>query len=925
MHTKRTLYILIGVLLFQTFTTESIIIKGNQEYPSFSFPIGAYSIKNNQYSLFIGAGDTSGDNYTIAQLNYNALQFVPLAPETITLNMVKDQTNPYRNQPIAHISCTSVPSGGIGADPYIPTFVTATDPKNIYLIKKAYSDGSLDVLSNIAPLLDASGGAETEGIVAIEGTAHSLIFAALRGNGEANFGDNNSAITLLGIGNDNVLAQKFVTTFNKASSFLTITSDLISIENNVAMHWDERLNRLFVGLQATGSADGARAIAVGQLTTTVENNQKIITDFSFAPIAPTTAFDSTTNKIVGFGAGAGSLAISIHKIRTLHTSNTLDNSGAYLGLSYLIVQGDVGSPSTTKSSVYALPLVAAGNAEIIGTLAKKDSTIVNIFTNQSHPVRTQHSFNEVATTPSDLFTKTDPSVIVGGGSLSAGNIEDMYVSHDTVFVSVKTANIGYAPGIFYSQAILNEYNAIVGWTPWQRFGNVTRATTGFATDHEEGFVEYLTIGDTTIDTIIRSSWNATDNTSPSYYLMQALQSHDHTHGSIQGFVDFSPTTPGLYGTNDVVGLLISTGYQKVILGQSGNNASGTFFPTLGIVSLIAYEDGTVSNNPPVGTKVVSFEGGALTDVGSIITATIVENACSNARLFVGGENGIAVLTDASGKGWDTNNTFGLGNNFEGIASGMSFKSFGNYRFVKKLLSYNDYLYVLTAQKLDRINISDSNFATNTLSVTTIAHINSLPSNNTAGALWDIVVKDNIALLATSFGLYRISNGSTITTTTENDWTSVSLPFTVGPVYSFQHIKSDGMISNVSNVYILCLDQGNNRSRVFRCIIKDATGTIDNTTMQLLQDEYLEGIVQYYANPGNAVQTFKTDSALTLFGFNSNQAIAPSVSSTHKSPLTVNLQESSTIVSLTSDSASGSRLIVTNNQIFVNEATEGNVT
>ena len=193
--------------------------------------------------MFIGAGDTSGDNYTIAQLNYNALQFVPLAPETITLNMVKDQTNPYRNQPIAYISCTSVPSGGIGADPYIPTFVTTTDLKNIYLIKKAYSDGSLDVLSNIAPLLDASGSAETEGIVAIEGTTHSLIFAALRGNGEANFGNNNSAITLLGIGNDNVLAQKFVTTFNKASSFLTITSDLVSIENNVAMHWDERLNR----------------------------------------------------------------------------------------------------------------------------------------------------------------------------------------------------------------------------------------------------------------------------------------------------------------------------------------------------------------------------------------------------------------------------------------------------------------------------------------------------------------------------------------------------------------------------------------------------------------------------------------------------------------------------------------------------------
>jgi len=932
---KSTALFWYSVCMFATVSNAVVVVKGDQENPTFSFPIGAYTDNSNDHGvcLFTGAGNTLGGDFTIAMLNSMATQFIPMAPEEIEFNNEKNQTNPFRNKSIALI--TSVPKGSIGTGPgeFAPVFVTSDALTTIYAIDTVYSNGSVKALSNIMSIPDASGAAETAGVLALAANRTGAVFAAVLANGESSFGVGNSGIALLGIrdslqmGAETVkgpfLVPELTSALNVASSSLKIGNDLVSIENIIDLHWDARLMRLFVGLQVAGGAagtDGARAVAVGRITRAqIDQNSFMITGVAFEPIAPDAVFDDATKIVGALGADA---QVSMHKVRTLHVSNTADSKNA-LNLSYLIVQGGVGSPSSTKRSVFSLPLVCIGSASEIGTLAKKESTIKDIFMGATNKIRTAHCFNEAATASSEVFTDGDVAAQVGGGALAAGDIDDMWVLNDAVFVSVSEAQAGFKPGIFYSRAILDETDAVVAWTEWARFASVTDKAFGLFTDDITGQTTYMTGADaSSIDTVKRTEWSRSGADNLSKSLMGALSIYPPDTGAIQGFADFPQNTPGL---NAAVGLLASTGKGRIILGQSGNDESGSFCPVQGSLdgATAAYKNGAIDAMPPTGTRVVSIEGGALDTIGSIVAIEIA-NQNNNGRLFVGGVNGLGVLVDSNGDGWSA---AGIGIDFEGLTAGMAFKVVGNYSFVYKIISDGNYLYVLTPNTLDRIDVTMSNFQTGDLSVVTIADISTfLPTAGSSGALCDVVVSEKFAVLATSVGIFRVGNGANIRTaanTSEVRWTLVEVPFGAGPGYTLQAISTTGLAQDFAkgapgNLYILTTDIGATRSRISRFAIKDVCGAaVDSDTMQLLSDVYQEDTPQYFFNPGNIVQRCHNDGAITLFGRNRDLSASPAVGSI-RATVPLALSTANTIVRIAKNSASGSRLVVADTGIFTNE-------
>jgi len=909
----------------------AIIIKGDQEDPSFSFPIGVHTTQSNDNGvyLFTGAGNTSGENFTIAKLNPEATQFSPLTPEKIRFNQEKDVSNPFRNKAISLLTSISK-NAGIAQTDFSPLFVTTDDLKTIYLIDMVYNDGTVSAISNTTPIFDASGSAEADGVIGLTTSNQGIVFAAVRANSESSFGVGSSGIALFGVsdskqeGDQTVkgpfLIQNSTMPINTASPFLKIGGDLAAIENSIDVYWDSRIERLFVGLQVTGGAagaDGARSIAVGRIAQIMVGPNQFIPTVMFEPIAPSAVFDDT-DKIVG--AVGSDIQLSAHKVRTMQVSNNFDNRQAQ-NLTYLVVQGGVGTPSTTKRSVFALPLACFGSAAEIGTIAKKDSTIKDIAIGRAHPTRAAHCFDQVATMPSDVFTDANVQVKVGGGDLAVGDIDDIYVLNDTVFVSVGNADANFKPGIFYSRAILNENDAIVTWTEWQRFTSITENTFGFFTDDFTGQTGYLTGNNAaSADTVKYTQWNGGSEVL-SAPLLSTLSILPPDKGGIQGFFDFPQNTPGL---DSEVGLLVTTGNGTIILGQSGNNESGSFCTTQGVVAdnIVRYQNGTINAMPPAGTRVVAIEGGALNSIGSIVAAEIA-NQDNNGRLFIGGVNGLGVLVDGSGNGWGAS---GIGIDFEGLTADMAFKIVGNYRFIQKIISDGDFVYVLTPNKLDRIDVTMSDFTTGTLSVVTVADITQLLPSSDSGSLCDIVISEKLAILATSLGLLRVGNDANIqmaTNTAEVSWTVLPVPFGVGPGYTLQAISTTGRPQDLANgapgnLYVLTANLGNNRSRLSRFAIKDVNGSeINENTIQLLSDVYQEGVKQYFLNPGNVVQRFFTDGALVLLGMNKNLSINPGVYST-RANISIDLARSCTIVRIHKNSASGSRLIVTDTGIFTNE-------
>jgi hypothetical protein len=327
----------------------------------------------------------------------------------------------------------------------------------------------------ILTLKDAAGN-NASGIIALAGmlfpdsNTNGYIFAAVAPapttSGEAQtFGDANSGIAVVCLTDTLNTINLYQTAANSeipntvAAARLDPSTDEVrinarpTINNFATMHWDDQLQRLYIGLEittATGINNGAKAVVVAE----IEDCGKL----EFRNIAPNASFNvgaaDRNNTIVGtINDTNDQKIIWIHNLRTMHCST---------GPSYLIVNGGVLTTDAGNNVIYALPLVdTCPELEIQGTLAKYDSQLSD-----------KHTFVVPATQPADLALNTQPAVQVGAGPLpiqASTPISDIEVIGDTVYVSIATAQSSLDEnGILYSQALFDKTGKIARWTAWTK-------------------------------------------------------------------------------------------------------------------------------------------------------------------------------------------------------------------------------------------------------------------------------------------------------------------------------------------------------------------------------------------------------------------------------------------------------------------------
>jgi hypothetical protein len=329
-----------------------------------------------------------------------------------------------------------------------------------------------------------------------------------------------------------------------------------------------------------------------------------------------------------------------------------------------------------------------------------------------------------------------------------------------------------------------------------------------------------------------------------------------------------------------------------VLAQTGllDTSTNIITPTAGpdFNNMISFDNGTITTNVNATTVIIS--GGALNNVGPI-TALEIAATPTNGWLFVGGSNGLAVLAQPDGTGW--NPTTQLGNNLTGLTAGMMFKTVGNYSFVKKLISDSGFLYVLAHDRVDRINLATSDFGTNSLDVTTILSPISTPfqsgsplkgTEDGAKTFLDTIFSQALALIATTDDLLRIGDNKdvrTITSESDAQWTNIAIGENAGAPTALYAVTQTNRAQDITRnsggqFYVLTADVGLNQSRINRFSVQPlgATEPMQSTTVQAFDDLFVKNIPSFLLSFGEFRSNFATDGALYFATRNQNVLIPP---------------------------------------------------
>jgi len=553
-------------LSLSLYLTSADLIEGDKDAPegqTFSFNVNK-NIFGSNGSFYEGTNAhlTANQDFALSYLPRASKAFIPLAPETVTLGGAVNAPNPLYGQEVVALG-TLTAEDGLGTKD-MPVVVVANNPAKVFLLEKITSPTNIEIEFS-QDVHDAQGNV-SPGIIDLTTNIKSHVFAAVKPNG-GEFGDRNSGIALLirGIvslpeGSDHsgfrIFSELNVNTgsiiepqallLDPTSPAIAINNPLSNIATNqVAMHWDPSLEQLFIGLETTaggGLNDGTRAVAVCAFT---ENG-----GIALQKIAPDSVFNlGNTSSIIG--AQGSSQQVSIHAINSMYTSTALN---------YLIVVGGNGKPASTQQSVFALPLVNAGNAK--GMIAQKDAQPVNVFRSGSVPRLIGRAISEPATNENEMTQSTDTAAQVGGGQLAAGPIVNIIVRDDTVFAFVGENT----PGVYSSQAIFDAAGKITSWTRWQRAAGTTDNIFAAALNPFDGnFI--LASGTTanTVNTIKRTVWSdgSPEGLQPLTTILDSTFSLEN--GGIQGMQTFLPNTPGLQN----ISMLAAGGIGNILLAQTG--------------------------------------------------------------------------------------------------------------------------------------------------------------------------------------------------------------------------------------------------------------------------------------------------------------------------------------------------------------------
>lgn len=806
---------------------------GNGEDSTFNFKIGSMlsyehgDVTARHTGIYAIAGEaSSGNTFAVCKANAASNKFEPLAPENVSLN------------------------GTVSANPLFGAKVNFLSIQNNLPI--VVKDGEFRVLvygtATAAPILFASpnindaSGSVTSGIVGLAAVSSSYSIAPVKATGGGTFGASGSGVALLkaslkseknqvkvlnassSAGPLNVAAP-----LDNSSSSIKIGSDVTISSDSLGVHFNPFVGRFYISFRLTSGSAGARAVVVGRL----DSDETLV----FEKLVPDSAI-SGNNQIVATASASAPIAIT--DVTSMKTTTKLD---------YLIVVGGNGAASSVQNNVYALPILNYANQDgapsnssaLQGTLAKYDSTPTNVYKNGVY--FNTRGYTQPATNPSDLLTSSSVQAVVGAGPVpiqSSNVITAIHTVLDTVYVSTDADyDVSNQPGMFFSQAMFDNEGRIKSWTPWQRVGGTDQKILKFDVDTINGSLIYA-YNDSSM--VSKTTWG--DGSSTTGGLVDLLNElYPLENGGIQNMFDFSKFTSGFSNFS----MMIASGFNQVSLITSGNLQGGVFKFTRGNFAT----DSILNYSPLIGTvssdcKVITMKG---FDLGPIVAGCVANSSTLNSSwIFVGGVAGLAVLCDESGDGWSGD----ISNLSDLSGLNLSFKKIGKFKFVKKILADNNFVYVLTNNSLVRISLVDSNFATNTISSVVLATPGAIDIGS-SGSFEDFVLGTPLIIMTSSAGLLRSGNGANVSTAnspSDLGWTIVPTPESNNVSFkidSMSNTTDPNQFSSNGQIYSLNSYRGYDFANVNRYGITISGGAVSDSTVQFIPDQFIEGIDSSFIN------------------------------------------------------------------------------
>lgn len=839
---------------------KNIFVSANHYY------LGTRASGNATYAL------SFAELYTDTTVTPNAIKarIKPLSPQKATVNSDEDKTNPIYNKEISLIS-------SMNFNPVVvPTISDLGTKQSICVLNDSINGESL--YTNTAIFKDANE-LDSNEIAAISSSS-SYVLAALAPNG-GTFGDDNSGIAVSRVSEvDKKLQLKIYNATsgedgNKAVDVKNAASNIptnVTLNNNITIHYDNTLNRFFVGLRGKVNATGGTFLS-GLLVGRLDTNKLILESF-----IPSSAVDpnTATDKIAAmYRNPAIDEVVAIHKIKTMHTST---------GKSYVIVNGNIyaDAGSIINTEVFAMPLVhkqysdSTITNEILGKAAKKTSV----------------SQEEIVSAVTEITTKAEVPAIIGKG-VTAADIEDMFVVGDSVFVCLAHADKN-KQGIFQSSALFDNNGLIQSWTPWQRVMGNAEVAFGGAMDQTIGNYWYLTTGTNPRDTVKITQWGKGDDTLLGKERERLATTFPQDKAGIHQLFNFDEKTTGF--ETDEFSMMVATGYDTISLVQTGKVDTGLFVPTI--------ETDFATNNFEK-----KFEkDSVLKTVGPICCAEVSRSStAAEGWLFVGGYNGLAVLRTVAGTGWTT-----LANVTTDLTS-FSFKKIGTFKNVHKVVCDGTNLYVMTPTKLYRIDMAAAKFddaETAPLGATEIATTTQV-CGNTNHSFLDFTISSKLCLLATTNGLFRISNGEDIATTGSPSWIEIqntinNTTYSLGPVININTLSYEkGSFASGGNVYVLQGNMSVDLATVFRFNVADTSATaVSDTTVQQIAEPKMKSTDtnhDYFYPIGKMRASFFTDGALGLHTMPNHFGRKDYLRKIYMSPRPGSIRHNDLIIDLKTDS------------------------
>ncbi len=605
------------------------------------------------------------------------------------------------------------------------------------------------------------------------------------------------------------------------------------LHTRIPVEWSEMMNAWYIPLHVQAGFEkneGVCALLVAHY------DEK--TGLDIRPFLPASAV--TSDSIVAMTQPGGTVGI-------FHTASLATTTW----LPYLVVVG--GTDNSCKRQVSALPVVGGLDWKTRGTLAKKNQTPVFEFREDELLSRT---FLEPALKPEDVPTVDDAAVLVGGG-LAPGDVTQLSVSGDAVFIAVD-ASQKTRGGIYHSQALFDGNGSIVGWTAWQRAAGITQPVSYFALDAVGGGDYWYAPKnqDQRSTEVMHTEWKSKSSDNTLEHTLTEL--FKNIPSGIQDLKSYTYSDDGMSkAEGSRASFLIATGYEHVVLIQSGSDSEGSFEPTKHFGDTQLFADGSLKGFE-TGHQVLDISGGVLAELGPIVSSAFIKDA-DNIWLAVAGTGGVAILARPDGTGIPADE--GLGCCFKGLQSDMRFFKIGSFKNAYSLLPCKNLLYIVTPTFLLEYPVSS-----NTIKEIVKCNVRAIAKNGLFEGhsyFLDAWASPKYLFIGTDKGLmYHPLEPFCTNEGCQASWKNVTIPYGAGAVSRLYPIRASKHESGIFNLYVLSTSVSKDQTRVYRYIL-DESGK--EPLIDLLPDVLLKTAGKaYFINLGIYRNHFATDGALAFF-------------------------------------------------------------